>query len=738
MFFRSNSKGAVRNLLLATSALAILTPFAADAAESAAAAPPAAESSNGDIVVTAQRRAERLQDVPIAVTAISGNQLEKLGIDGSKQLTQVTPGLNFTQSVYSPQPTIRGIGTRGVGAGDESVVPIFIDGVYQPFLSAQDLQFNSVQRVEVLKGPQGALLGRNATGGAINIITRTPSQTPTGAVSLSYGNFNDWAGKGYFSAGIAPTLAGDISVVANTDDGYIKDIITGKKYGGLDDISLRSKLHWTPSTKADVTLSVGYVNNTDSSGEGSQPLNGNSVGARIAGNTIARTPYTAALTYVPYNKLRQYSGSLVATYHFDGFDLTSLTGYQNNHLKIKADSDATPLELVTLQYGIFSRNVYEEVYASSTGNGPFSWLVGGVYFHDTSGYNPPIQTLAKSVSTAGVVGTQAITQISSTLGTDSWAGYAQGAYRFNPQWSLTVGGRYTSEDKDIRSIVGTTTLTTLSNSATFSKFTPSASLQYETNSNLNIYVKAGQAFKSGIFNASATTVLAIAPVQPETVTQYEFGIKSQTTPWLRLEGAVYYTDYKKLQSGTRDPVTLASVVQNAGSAKIYGFDGSAIIRASERLNIRVGASALHGAYDVFPAAQVTTPTLNTAGVPIGGNTTIFIDAHGKKLIRTPFLTGSLGADYTLPLASGDVVFTGNLYYSGKSYWDILNRLEEKPYTLANGEVTYEPRGTRYRFTLWGENLFDEQYDTTVVTSGTADTHVYARPRSYGVRVSYDW
>ncbi|MBV9509084.1 MAG: TonB-dependent receptor plug domain-containing protein, partial [Caulobacteraceae bacterium] len=234
--------------LLASAALLAAGPAARAQTTAQPSSQPAAETSSvEEIVVTARRREEHLKDVPAAITAFSAGQLQSLNITGTKALTQITPGLNFTQSVYSPQPTIRGVGSRGVNAGEESEVPVYIDGVYQSFLPATDLQFNDVQRIEVLKGPQGALLGRNAMGGAINIITKDPTSTPHADASVSYGSYNQVIAKGYVSGG-TDVVAASLAAVVNRDDGYIHDIVNGKEYGHTDDVSVRGKLVFHPTS----------------------------------------------------------------------------------------------------------------------------------------------------------------------------------------------------------------------------------------------------------------------------------------------------------------------------------------------------------------------------------------------------------------------------------------------------------------------------------------------------------
>ncbi|MDB5430148.1 MAG: TonB-dependent receptor [Caulobacter sp.] len=741
---------AYRTILLVSAAALLGAPglaFAADA--------PADDQGTAveEVIVTAQKREERLQDVPAAVSAFKADQLERMGIDGSKQLSQVTPGLNFTQSVFSPQPTIRGIGVRGVGAGDESVVPIYVDGAYQSFIAGADLQFNNIERIEVLKGPQGALFGRNATGGAINIITKEPTADPHGAFSLSYGRYNEWIGKGYVSGG-TDKLAGDIAIVARRDDGYIRDNVRGDTYGAMNDVSIRAKLVFHPGENIDVKLAAGYTNNVDSTGEAYRPYNGDTTGRRVPGNTIATTAYTSALSYHPYNKLAQYTLSGTVVFHLDNMDLTMLSGLQDNALRIKADSDGTPQEIATLTYRQVSRNQYNEIYAVSKGDGQFSWVIGAVYYHDVSGMEPYSQTFSRSVSLGGVVGAQVETRTHPRIVTNSYAAYAQGTYRFNDQWSATVGGRYTTESKDFNTEVGVVPVALPARSATFSQFTPNLVIQYQPSHNYNFYFKGGQAFKSGIFNASATTVAATAPVNPETVTQYELGMKSDLSSQVRLNVSAYYTDYKDLQSNTRDPITLSSGLQNAGGAKISGFELEVYYRPIDRMNLRFGLAGLKGTYNNFPAAQVYypislgDPVFNPAtpeqacqtyaGVQPGGNRAAFCNANGKKIVRTPFLTANLGGDYTVPTEQGDFIFSGNIYYQGKSYWDVANRLEEKAHTLVNAQVEWRLPGDQFSVALWGDNLLDTEYSLTLLTSPTADSQVLARPRTYGLEVKYRW
>lgn len=712
------------------------------AAASAGADQPA-EANDAEIIVTAQRRSERLQDVPVAVTALAGDQLQRLGIQGTKDLTRITPGLNFTQSVYSPQPTIRGIGLRGVGAGDESVVPIYIDGVYQPFTAAADLQFNNVERIEVLKGPQGALLGRNATAGAINIITRTPTLEPSGAVSLSYGRFDQIQTRAYGSVGSGP-ISGSVAFVANYDKGYINDIVSGRRYGDTQEISGRARLRVVASDNLEFNFSVAKKRSKASTGEAYRPLNRDTIGARIPGNVYGIKPYTSALSFDPFNNLRSTTGSASALLHLGGFDVTSVLGLQHNRVAVLADSDGSVADLASIGFEQVGDSLYHETYLTSTFDGPIS-LIGGVVYYHSHDQNQNLSTIARAVSPAGVLGARSVTTANADGHTDSYAGYLQATWKFSDAWSITGGGRYTTEKRDARVVASTGTFI---NKATFRKFTPTATLQFTPTRHLNIYAKYGEAFKTGIFNLSASSAVALTPVRPENVKQYEVGLKAGIAGNLQVNLAAFYTDYKNLQSPARNAIG-QSYLQNAGAAKIYGGEAELIWRAAPQLNFRASAALLHGTYRDFPNSQVSIPaTTGDAAAPaacvrnpgtlIGGNRTFICDVSGNDIIRAPFVQLSGSADYTVPVGDGEVRLAANAYYSGHSYWDTLNYFREPSYVLVGGELSWRPDASPLRITAWGDNLLNEKYSLTVTASGTATSQVLARPRTYGVRLNYDF
>ena len=699
----------------------------------------------GDIVVTAQRRSERLQNVPAAITAFSGDQLEALNIQSTKDLTKVTPGLNMTQSIYSPQPTIRGIGTRGVQAGDESVVPIYLDGVYQSFLNGLFTDLNSVERIEVLKGPQGALLGRNATGGAINIITRTPEEGFTGDFSLRYGRFDDVIAKAYVAAG-TDTVGADVAMVFSRGDGYIVDDARDDAYGGRRNFAIRSKIVAHPSESFDLTLAGSYAHSRDNIGTGFLPINRDTIAARIPGAYVETRPYHASLSFDPFIKVRQKTVSLTGVYHGDGFDITAIGSYQDNWSHYLADADGSNVDLAVSDLTQFSRNSYNEVYIATNGSGPFNLTAGLVYYYDKAGYDP-IRQVTTPVSAAGVIGTPNTIFFRNAVTTNSYAAYAQGTYDFDDKLSLTVGGRYTIDKKAFLSKIGQTTITSiLSARNRVNKFTPTGTLKYQVNPDLNIYVKAGQAFKAGLANMAALSPSAATFVRPETVTQYEFGVKSDITRDFRVNASVYYTRYKDLQTQARDPLNPGlALLQNAGGAELYGFEIEAVLRPVERLNLQASLSALHAKYTSFPSAQVLIPSTAVNPVPpanvcvlgtgplIGGNRSAFCDVSGNKLTRTPFVQANFNANYSIPVSGdSDLLISGGVSYQGASYWDTYNRVREPAYTLVDLRLMYRFSDERFQIGLWGENLTNERYRLTTNISANLDGEVLAKPRTYGV------
>jgi iron complex outermembrane receptor protein len=725
----------MRAWLAAAAAGCTFTPITAALAQEAE-----GPQDAGEIIVTAQRRAERLQEVPLAISAFSGESLQAQGINSTKDLTIVTPGLNFTQSSFSPQPTIRGIGTRGVSASEESVVPVYIDGVYQPFLASTVMELNNVERIEVLRGPQTALYGRNSTGGAINIITYTPSDKPTLRASASYGRYNEVIAKGYVSMG-NEVIQGDIAGLYSRDDGYLKDLNNpGSNRGWARNWALRGKLRLTPSDNLEVILAGSTSHHDDTISNSSQPYKDNTTARRLSPATYVHLgPYEQNGTGGELNQ-KSSNASLTVKLGLGAVDATAIVGYDDSYLYTLADVDGSALNVTSLPTDYYSKSWIQEFYLTSAGDGPFSWTLGETYFwRDSGSYRS--QTLS---------GTTIATDASGTQITKAFAVYGQGTYALTDALKVTLAGRYTTEKKE-HSYRNNLTAATTAEQRTFNDFSPSATLQYIFSPDANVYLRAGKGFKSGLYATTTPSYDATGAtnsVRPEKVWQYEVGTKFAVPGVLRANLAAFLTEYSDLQVNIRP--NNVSRLQNAGKAEIYGIEGEISSEPIKGLNLHVGFMKLWGTFKEFQNAQgnvlrtdqFPSPTnAQTAGcpvlpgTPVGGGAACTFDATGRQIIRTPFFTISGGINYRAELDNGGAVsLSANAYHAGKEYRDADNRVTLPGYTVVNGEIGYTLPNSEVKLTLWGRNLFNEVYNVYILTGATADTAVFAKPRTFGVRL----
>lgn len=669
----------------------------------------------GDIVVTAQRRSERLQDVPAAIAALDSTQLQSAGVVSTQDLQLVVPGLFFTQTVFSPAPTIRGIGTRGTNPGDEQVVPIYLDGVYQPFITGAIFELSNVERIEVLKGPQGTLLGRNATGGAINIITPDPSSEGELKLKLGYGSFNQREFSAY-AAGGTETVAASLDVNYLADDGYVRDLNRGGHSGDLDSKLIRGKVKISPSENTDIILTASYSKRSDPIAGFGYAYQGNTIATRLSPTVLVAAPErrTAVNTnFDVFLNIRQVAASMTIKQNLGFADLTAISGYSDNKLSYQFDLDQTPLAVGVQNVVVPDKAFNQELYLTSTTEGPFSWIVGGFYFNDKAGFQPRVITTSSTLT------------LRSTTRTDAYAIYAQGAYELSPGLKITVGGRYSIDRRsyEAQSInpTGSIPLT----ATTFRKFNPSATIEYKASDSLMVYAKYATAYKSGLYN---TATLSATPVLPESVKSWELGLKSDPSSWLRVNLSAFLSNYDNIQVQTRDPVTAASLLENAASARIYGVEGDFVIKPARRFNIRAGLSLIHSKYLSYTEAAAFVR------IPAGGNQAITVDATGNRLARVPGVTANLGGDYTAPVNFGSITIGANMAYTGNYYWTADRRLPQDDYAMVNAQLSWRSLGGQYAVELWARNITNAQPPLTVSPSAFGDAAAYVRPRTVGVRL----
>lgn len=710
----SRRRGGTANALSAVlvALFSLPTWVCAEAAPSQPAAPSEAEQGNlQEIVVTAQRRSENLQDVPVAVSAITASGLEAVGAMTTQDLTVAVPGLNFNQNIGQGTPYIRGVGSQSNQPGNESPVATYVDGVYIPASSATIFEFNNVERVEVLRGPQGTLFGRNSSGGVIQVITRTPSLSASHAdLSAGYGNLNTIQANAYLSTPLSDKAAVDLAITYhNQGDGYGRDVVTGSDAQNGHSLGVRSKLYAEPGTDTTVTFSAAYNRFVDSFGLAYlvYPAPPNVGFWDIAADTPPTDTHSSAVA------------ALTATHSFDGVKLTSITSYQQDKYDFLTDVDALPLPLLNARVRADERFATQELQLSSDNTSSYSWTTGLYYFHANSRAHRDLTGLGIDPTGSG-----AIVQNNGEQIAKSYAGYVQGTYKFTDNTALTAGLRFTEDKKLFHSndiLPGDILITPppgFKNNDTASKLTWRLALDHHFSDQAMVYVSFNRGFKSGEFNTSS---LADPPTRPETLDALEVG--SKLTFWngdARVNFAAFHYNYKDLQVLSLNG-TGSLILQNASNAKIDGLEGEFELAPTKALTFRTNFSWIPKAdYKDYNNAQIG------GGAPF--------DASGNRMVHTPKFSGAIGADYRVPIANGSVTFNANFYYNSGWFAEVDDVLNQGSYGLINASATWRSSNEHFSIQLWGKNLGNKQYLNDIVTVLFPIT-VAAAPRTYGLEVA---
>ena len=690
-----------------------------------------AAASSGDVsevVVTAQRRQERLQDVPIAITTATAEEVEAMGITQTTDLTRITPGLVFTHNGNVAQPAIRGVSTKNSSPGDSPNVALYVDGAYIASQYSGFMDFNNIERIEVLKGPQGTLYGRNATGGAIIVVTRTPKDEFSAEGEIGYGSYQQVRGQLYVTGPITSRITADFAAMYDKDEGYITDILTGANLWTKDNYGYRSKIRLEAMDNLIFTVAADYSRHSTATGYANVPLNGNTSAARNAAAVFGRERGDVALSFVPFAKNMNKGLSLSAEYDVGPFTITSVTAARENKNSSLTDNDMSQLNQAFLRFGGPTRTYTEELVIASNGEATLQWLVGGFYIFD------------KAQRKFNITGAGQTTY--ATQWTEAYAPYMELTYNLNEHFSLIGGLRYNWEERRLFNQQGAV-IRVNNRSHKWERTTYRLTGQYTVDSELNFYVTNSTGFKSGVYNTTAT---AQDPVDPEYIEAWQVGMKS-TKGGIGLSAEIFKYDYTNLQVlRSLDPLTGSSSLANAASAEIKGVEVSTFGRLTDNLRFTAGVAYLDAIYSSFPLAEVLDPltpaqceALNPAPnfppYPCGNRSTQR-DVSGNQMIRAPEWTANASLVYERDLLGGVFDATGSLYYTSEFAQDVDNRIIQPSYTLLRGEVGWSPADERWRVSVWGDNLTDEEYFLNVNTSTTGDTSIYAAPRRFGVTLGF--
>ena len=755
--------------LVALALVAPLLALAQSVAETPAAtveSPPPAETAGPrrvgieEIVVTAQKREENMQDVPISIQAFGGEELDARGVLNPQELQRITPGLVYD---YGPGGFsiiyIRGVGSDAFLPGNDLSVATYVDGVYFPVAHGNARELDEVERIEVLKGPQGTLFGRNSTGGAINIVTREPSDELTASMAGTFGNLDENRLKAFVSGPLPFGFSFSASGLYGRRDDYydVHPASVVREFPNETQKGARLKLRWAPFEIFDATAAAQLL---DSNGLGTalnnmlepSPL------SNVLGIT-AKPDRQGALDVEPFQRNRMRVAYLTTTLHPRWFDVKNIVSYQEVRNRAQFDFDGSEMPIVGFYTTkpLFGDSFTEELQILSNENTPFAdwleWIAGFYFIKSSAGFKrldvtvgdlPELTALGfPDLALPGV--TNATVGLVGILDTLSPAGFFQGTLRPLDWVDVTFGGRYLTEKREIRR---NSSLLDVNGNVTplfvfpdrerdDSNLSPKAVLSVrplepfgiDVAEELMTYFSWSKGFKSGTYN-----ILNINEpgdeVESEEVTTYELGVKSEFLDGrVRANGALFRNEIKDLQSQFISLLSGGTTnLDNAGEATIEGFELEVIAGLLRDLYLNIGATYLDGVYDDFRNASGFDPQT--------GLFTTNVDNTGNTIVRTPEWTVSSGLVYTLDVWRGVVEAGADVYYNSGYFFDTQNTAEQPSYWLANARLGYLYEPWNLRVTGYGLNVNEADYYLTKFVADFGVTGKLALPATYGVRI--DW
>lgn len=694
--------------------------------------------SRSEILVTAQRREQSLQDVPVAITAVSSETVERLGIARIDGLQQVAPNLQVKSVYGSTRPSIflRGVGFDAFSQLDGNSVSVNQDDVVIEAKAAQLAQFFDVERVEVLRGPQGTLYGRNSTGGAINIFAVQPTFETTGYASVQYGNYDAIQLDGALTTQIVEDkLAVRVSGTYLHSDGYYQNVERGNDVENDNRWAARAIFLLEPSDNQKWTLNLNTSRSSNRGG--SFFLNGTEPGGSdFFGNVNPDNYYSLANDAETFERVRTYGASLRGVIDIGDVQLTTVTAYIREEGAILEDSDASPADLFSVLTTSESDQFTQELrLAGETDR--LNWILGGFFFHQQLDGEDQFFTNFSLFSSSFVPETPVSTFRQRSR---SYAVFGQLDYELLPRLTATLGIRYTHDEKrfsqEVVHPVGQLASSFVIPPVTRKFDEPSyrIGLQYEISDDFLAYASFNRGYRAGQPSGGAFGGPAeFAFVNPEFNDAYEIGIKSEFLDRrVRLNVAAFYNDLSELQVQQFVPVGVLNVLrlQNAASAETYGIEADLLVEPVDDLLLSFSTSLLEAQYKSF--------TLDG------------VDLKGEDLVNAPTFSMSASAQYSFEVFGGELTSAADYSYRSsqllivdatdefvRSDGSIID-YREPGYGELNLSLAFEPGAGNVRITGYVRNLLEEKYRTALINVG--DLGVFEerrnRPRTYGVGLRY--
>ena len=699
------------------------------------------------VIVTAQKRREDLQHVPIAIKTIDAQTLDSLHVEDLKDASQLIPGLVYNGAAGQANPILRGLGVGSSGPWQEPVVSTYIDGVYYMNGNIANTALNNIARVEVDKGPQGTLFGRNALGGVIIIETKDPQHDPHADVSFGYANYNTYSGSFYGTTGITANLAADLALSGEYQkDGWGTNSYNGQPLHTGNRYSGRSKWIWTPGDNTKFTL-IGDLGRDKSATAGFET-------ARGVFPYVTTGPFHSGGFYdiyaleQPLAQLSLWGSSLKAEHDFGWAQFVSITADRHEVLALNPIQEANPPfepqipsqnqipgnKLIAIAKVKDSTDTQEFQLLSPEAS-RFKWVVGTYFLCNRSGFLPNDFTLT---SAAGPVRTIASTEES----THSYSGFAQATTPiFTDTWRLTGGIRYTS---DWRSVEASVLKNTAANPGVFAlvpslgaganpqprdswnKATYKAVIEHDFSDNVLTYVSYSTGFQSAFY--VITQGANTAPTAPVTMNAYETGVKTNMFDnRVRFNGALFLYNLENMI--VQRVINSVGVASNAASSRIKGLDFDLTARPIPDLTFTAGVQYVQPLYTNYPNAVAYVPNGK------GEYASVPFDGAGSQLQYTERFMGTLSADYGIPTDIGRFALDGSLSYHSGTQFDVQGLTVQAPYALVNASLTWTAPSGRWDIKLWSQNLTNREY-ASLFSSNILMLYSVAPPRTYGIRFGF--
>jgi iron complex outermembrane receptor protein len=753
---------AIRTILLGGTALALgAVALAQDAT------PPAEESGKVEkVTVTARRTQENLQKVPASVSTFSEKGLDRIGATDVTGLQGAIPNANIAPGRGSSNASniyIRGVGQPDALQTFDPAVGVYVDDVYLSRIRGTQFELMDIERLEVLRGPQGTLYGKNTIGGAIKVITRRPDQTSRGAASFTVGSYDELVGNGTISGPLSDSVAASASLLFGSRDGYVDNPVTGENYNDRNVGAGRVKLAWDASDDFQLDLSFDYAQEDNALvlGQATNTL------TNILGVPIFAVPSPAPefnFTTRPTaglpnsTELTHWGTSASALWTLsDRFTMRSITAYRELKNDDFIDIDAAPVELGDVFVGVDQDQVSQELQFIYSGD---KWkLVSGLYYLQEN-----ITSHQEAYADDFVIGflgaTSFLRTVDDDLQTTSWAAFANAVFALTDKVNLSAGIRYTEEEKDYFRTTSTFSNQPLlvgtfafNRSETWDNVSPMVSFDWQASENTLLYARYASGFKSGGFNGRANAAGEEQPYDPETLDSYEIGLKSDWADGtVRTNISAFYNDYTDFQARVSRLVTSPSqpvpaidfAVLNAGGLEIYGAELEFLAFPVPELRLDAAIGYLHAEYsEFFEVRNLANPTPPPATIP----TTV--DRSWQTPAFSPEWTMRFGGAYEFDLGDmGSLTLGAAARYRSDMALavdnaNILTRaifpgMWQESYWLYDAQLVWANESETFLAGIYGRNLSDEVYKTDAQefsSVGNIRTAYYGAPQTVSFKIT---